>query len=447
MGKERRRDRSLADFWSSLWPRKQINRSLRPVSSAIKKLTTDQEQFGRQLARLAEAVGDIQGRLDATAATALAAAPEPTSCGAAVLTEEALDRLTARKLQQAVMQHLPFLPAEIEVTGAGIELRAHAAAPSALTASMAFFVNGHRFTDVTYPAVDPGLQGKFPDVPGMGLAVHARVTGQCDELAAARFFRFDACPMGHYVSGNSRQAIHFMNPAHERFPMPPEANIKRVIGDTSAVRYAMGGATIFKNLEACLGELGRGWPDFPQILDWGCGAGRVTRYLLSETRSSVCGADIDPGNIAWCRSALTAGEFTTVPLRPPTAFADRRFDLVIGLSVLTHLSEADQWAWLSELRRITRPGALVFLSVSGPTQFAYTGFQPRLYRQLQAQGFLDLARDPALDGVISEHDYYRAAFHSRDYIVSRWTEYFEVVAIIDAIAAVQDFVVLRRRED
>jgi SAM-dependent methyltransferase len=358
-----------------------------------------------------------------------------------------LDRLTAREVQQAVMQHLPFLPAEIVVNHDTIELHAHAAAPNGLIAPMAFFVNGYRFTDLVYPADDPGLRGRFPDLQGMGLAVHARMTNLPADLAAARFLRFDACPLGTYVGGHWRQAIHFMNPAFERYPMPPEGNIKRVIGDTSAVRFAMGGAMIFKNIEALISELGHSWSDFPQILDWGCGAGRVTRYLISETESAVCGADIDPDNVAWCKSHLTDGEFVTVPLRPPTAFADGRFDMIIGLSVLTHLSESDQWLWLGELRRITRPGALVLLSVSGPTQFAYTGFPLALYRRLQSQGFLDLARDPALDAVISEHEYYRAAFHSREYIVSRWSDYFEVVAIIDAIAAVQDFVVLRRRQE
>jgi ubiquinone/menaquinone biosynthesis C-methylase UbiE len=171
----------------------------------------------------------------------------------------------------------------------------------------------------------------------------------------------------------------------------------------------------------------------------------LTRYLLSETQGVVYGADIDPDNIAWCKSNLTNGHFETVPLAPPTTFSNQYFDLVIGCSVLTHLTEEMQWAWLSELQRITRPGALLFLSITGPTQFAYNGMSPSLVRMIEEKGFVDLAHDSVLDGVIDDAEYYRSSFHSRQYIVKNWSRYFQVVAIEDAIAAVQDFVILRRR--
>jgi SAM-dependent methyltransferase len=220
-----------------------------------------------------------------------------------------------------------------------------------------------------------------------------------------------------------------------------------VIGDTSVERFAMGGAIIFNNVAALLREMGLTWKDFPRILDWGCGAGRLTRYLVGETPCAVTGVDIDADNVAWCRKTYAGGTFHTVPLRPPTDLPNGDFDLVFGLSVLTHLQEEDQFLWLRELRRITRPGALLLLSVQGPTQFAYNRFPPQLYRRLQSVGYIDLCRDAALDAVVTDKEYYRAAMHSRPYIVERWGEYFEVVAIFDAIAALQDFVLLRRRAE
>ena len=207
----------------------------------------------------------------------------------------------------------------------------------------------------------------------------------------------------------------------------------------------MGGATIFHNAQAYLRELGYEWSDFPQILDWGCGAGRLTRYLVGETGCEVTGVDIDADNVAWCRQAYAGGSFRTVPLRPRTDLEDGRFDLVFGLSVMTHLQENDQFLWLEELQRITRPGALLLLSIQGPTQFAYNRFPPDIYRRIQRQGYIDLQRDDALADVVDDKEYYRSAIQSRPYIVREWGRYFDVVGIEDAIAGLQDFVVLRRR--
>jgi len=409
-------------------------------AARIDEIEAEQEHLTREVAHLSGALVAAQASLQAASAPA----PAPVMPSTTVDTAE-LDRWIGREMQSASLRNLPLLLGEIGTDETGIRIEGYAGAPEGLTSNMAFFVNGRRIDQVEYPVADPELKSRFPEVEGMGLVVRARMTQHLDELKAARFWRFDASPSGHYVESNWRKAIHFMNPAFENAPLPPEANIKRVIGDTSSTRFAMGGAMIFKNLENYLAEHGQSWSDFPEILDWGCGAGRVTRYLLNETGSHVTGADIDPDNVSWCRNNYATGQFEVVPLRPQTNFTDGSFDLVIGLSVLTHLQEQDQWLWLAELQRITRPGALLFLSVQGPTQLAYNRFPPSLYRRLQEEGFIDISRDPALDAVIPDPEYYRAAMHSRRYICDRWGAYFEVLAIEDAIAGLQDFVVLRRR--
>lgn len=355
------------------------------------------------------------------------------------------DACAAREMQLAAVRHLPFLPHDIRVKPDAIEFEAQASAPENLTGNMAFFINGHRVNEVKYPLEDPGLAERLAHAAGGSYAVRARMTEHLDALAAARFLRFDASPTGAYVDSAWRRAMHLMNPVFERFPVPPEANMKRVIGDTWGTRFLMGGATIFKNITHCLAELGYGWNDFPRVLDWGCGAGRLTRYLISETGAEVVGADVDAENIAWCRATYAGARFEVFPLRPPVPIEGGFFDLVIGISVLTHLQEADQHRWLEELRRVTRPGALILLSVSGPTQFGQSGFPPALYRELQVKGYLDLTRDGALDGVIEDSEYYRSAFHARPYIAAVWGKYFEVVAIEDAIAGVQDLVLMRKR--
>jgi SAM-dependent methyltransferase len=361
-----------------------------------------------------------------------------------VLGDASLNRQTRAELQRIAIRHLPFLPQDVVVEDDVVRVVAHAAAPDGLAHNMAFFVNGHRFDDVQYPIRDENLAAKFSEIRGGGLIARLKTTVP-KSASGQRFLRLDSSPTGVYLESNWRHAFHFMNPKYERFPTPPDANKLRVAGHTHEAAFKMVGATIFKNLDALLAEFGHSWSDFPSILDWGCGAGRVTRYLISDSGQKVTGADIDPDNIGWCRANLVGGRFEIVPLMPKTQFRDGEFDLALGCSVFTHLKEDVQFAWLNELRRVIRPGGYAFMSVRGPAYLGYDRFPPHLYRKLQEVGFLDLSVDPALEDVIADKEYYRAAYHSRDYICDRWSDYFEIIGFFDAAAALQDFIVLRRR--
>ena len=359
-------------------------------------------------------------------------------------TDSEADRWAAREMQQAALRSLPFLLNEIHLGPEAMHVSGYAGSADGVTAGMAVFVNGVRFNRVTYPIHHPDVAGRFAQAEGLGALISAELTQQLESLRAARFWRFDLSASGRHHPHQWRQAMHLMNPTAERFPLPPADSIRRVTGDPDETRFVLGGAVVFKNLENWLDEHGLGWGAFPRILDWGCGVGRLTRYLISETGAAVTGIDVDPGAMAWCREHLPGGRFLAVGLHPPTVLADSSFDLVVAVSVLTHLSEDQQHAWLSEMRRITRPGGLLFLSVRGPTQCAYMDLPGAIYRRIDAEGFIDMARDPTLDDVIDDKDYYRSVFHSRHYISTVWSRWFEIVAIEDGIAALQDFVVLRR---
>jgi len=362
-------------------------------------------------------------------------------------TPEDLDKETSglirAALQTAAVQHLPLLPYEIDVTDGVITVQTWAAAPLGLTENMRFFVNGKPFDQVEYPIRDEELSAKFADIRGCSFVAKLLTSLPDPE---AKWIRLDAAPTGIYNECAWRKAIHILNPMHERYPFPPEANKLRVIGDAHETRFKMGGATIFKNMERYLQEaLALSWSDFPSILDWGCGSARVSRYLIAESGQAVTGADIDPDNVAWCKANIAGGRFETIPLMPRTQFKDGQFDLAIGVSVFTHLKEDVQFAWLEEMRRVIKPGGYALFSITGPTQFAYNRFPAHLYEKVQHDGFMDLSADPALNSVLDDKEYYRSVMHSRDYICDRWTEYFDVIAIEDGIAALQDFVVLRRR--
>lgn len=354
--------------------------------------------------------------------------------------------ITAREIQRAAAAHLPLQVGELFVREGSVEVAGIMIAPDGLTQNMAFFINGQKCDDVTYPIADQRTEERFALTGHHGAAFRARITKDLETLERADFFRIDASPTGTYVPSRWRHAIWFMNPDKEAFPMPPVANIQRVVGDDSVSRFGMGGATIFHNISNFLRESDRDWKDFPNILDWGCGAGRLTRYLMAGTESDVYGLDIDEDNVNWCSKNLSGAYFIHAPLKPPTSLPDGLFNLVVGTSVVTHLTEEMQFAWLQELHRVTRPGALLFLSVTGQAQIGHLGLSTAIYQKAQKAGFLDLSVDHALDGYIEDSNYYRSTWHSRPYIIEKWGQYFDVLAILDGIAALQDFVVLRRRD-
>ncbi len=103
------------------------------------------------------------------------------------------------------------------------------------------------------------------------------------------------------------------------------------------------------------------------LLDWGCGPARVLRHfpkLLGNT-SEIHGTDYNPKTIAWCRENIVGATFSVNQLNPPTAYPNEHFDLVYGISIFTHLSEANHTHWFNELMRISKKGCVLILTTHG----------------------------------------------------------------------------------
>lgn len=103
------------------------------------------------------------------------------------------------------------------------------------------------------------------------------------------------------------------------------------------------------------------------ILDWGCGPARVVRHfpkLLGNT-SQIYGTDYNPKTIEWCRENIEGVTFSINQLNPPTEYSSEYFDLIYGISIFTHLSEANHQLWFGELMRIAKKGAVLLLTTHG----------------------------------------------------------------------------------
>lgn len=103
------------------------------------------------------------------------------------------------------------------------------------------------------------------------------------------------------------------------------------------------------------------------ILDWGCGPGRVIRHLpdLVDKSCQVFGTDYNPKTIAWCKENIPNIDFVQNDVNPPLSYKNEKFDAIIGISIFTHLSAENHQTWYDELMRVSRKDAIIMLTTHG----------------------------------------------------------------------------------
>ena len=112
------------------------------------------------------------------------------------------------------------------------------------------------------------------------------------------------------------------------------------------------------------------------IFDFGCGCGRHARRLIQRAirPNHYLGIDRHQGMITWCRDHLTTAAPTFefrhhdvahpelnpggTPGHLPLPVGDAEITLFLGVSIFTHLLEADAGFYLRELGRVLSPDGL-----------------------------------------------------------------------------------------
>jgi trans-aconitate methyltransferase len=223
-------------------------------------------------------------------------------------------------------------------------------------------------------------------------------------------------------------------------PIPP-VKLRIRIGNASRKNYLAIGKRVSIKLIKHVGKYAI-IENFEHVLDWGCGSGRVARYVRQNVSSArFYGCDIDPDAIAWVQNAFPDLSFTNINPNPPTTYKNSFFDFIYGISVFTHLNEHNQFLWLDELRRITRINGIVAVTVHGgnPTD------NPKILESLQSKGFSDIEGDRSIFfSHFLQDDYYRLTKHSKEYVMREWTKYFDILEFFENGIGRQDLVIMKR---
>ncbi|MEZ5117562.1 MAG: class I SAM-dependent methyltransferase [Candidatus Nanopelagicales bacterium] len=305
-------------------------------------------------------------------------------------------------------------------------------------------VNGRAFEHEATALARPDLVPVFSlvaDASHAGLWCRTPLTD--DERDGSRTIKIELVDAETGEPLRAEQAMYVPVSSDEKWPLPDASRMLRVHGDDRSAGFALSGYSTYRKLDDVLRQVtGSGFQGRRQVLDWGCGSGRLLRYLGQVEGVEVTGVDVDGDNVGWCADHLPFARYQTIPLHPPTALPSSAYDVVIGISIFTHLKQDVQTEWLRELRRVATADGLLLITIHGPAVTAMTGDR-ELWDRVQRDGFAD-GWNPLFDDVLDEPDYYRNTFQTHEQVRRDWSRFFEIVDIVPAcIGNFQDLVVMR----
>ena len=167
-------------------------------------------------------------------------------------------------------------------------------------------------------------------------------------------------------------------------PSVPDPSLQELWNGTSGVALAAQSKVFYRKLRArYAAHSGRPLAE-SQVLDFGCGWARLTRYLARDVEPGrLYGCDPVEQILQVCRDSGVPATFAKSEFVPERLPFDAEFDLAFSFSVFTHISEAAHESCLRALHGSLRPGALLVVTVRPPD---YLRFSPLMRSAVESLG-------------------------------------------------------------
>ena len=214
-------------------------------------------------------------------------------------------------------------------------------------------------------------------------------------------------------------------------PLVPLDLIEYVCGHRDFEEFMRSGMEVFQMLDlAALKHSKKHINGFNSILDFGCGCGRILRFL-NKKGLNVSGCDINQKLIDYCKNSYEYCDTYNNDLFPPLKYKNNSFDLIYSFSVFSHLSIDVEKSWLEELLRVGAPGCLYLITIQGdwfiektlsPSEISYTEENGFYFKKIHTRS------DESSD--LNFPEYYESSYKTSEYIRKNWSAYFEVLDVV-----------------
>lgn len=197
------------------------------------------------------------------------------------------------------------------------------------------------------------------------------------------------------------------------------------------------------------------------VLDIGCGWGRVTRTFMRDVeKERLFAVDIDPNAVLMTSILGVPAQLQQNLPGQPLPFPDDFFSVVVSYSVFTHLPESVATSLVRDITRVLKPGTILVFTVEDTAFLNYLSqpgleshgerwemlakYQPQLpeLRAKYAAGeYLYLVTNDA--GSLTS-DVYGDAIIPRQWMERHWAPYLEIIRFDAAVPPISQAVVVAR---
>jgi SAM-dependent methyltransferase len=235
-------------------------------------------------------------------------------------------------------------------------------------------------------------------------------------------------------------------------PDLPSPALQEQFTGRSGVELAAQSTRFYRRLKDLYGRHGARPLRESRVLDFGCGWGRLTRYLVRDVApGNLFGCDPDPEILAVCKQTRVPARLALSEAVPSALPFREKLDLIFAFSVFTHLSEEAHEACLRAIYDgLERSGVLVV--TVRPAAYVTDGHvgddlasDDEAVRALMGDEPTYAFAAPHLKGPFAEGGTFGKAVINLPYIRERWGEMFSLLEVTLQVDDIYQVVVTLQR--